>query len=150
MTVCTVGSEPWQGSLSDRILIAENRCAALFVSTVSPARSLCAGCRPPPLHGQGPRLACRAIPIAAPAPSSVQKIRLSSDGANQLNGSQNWRADGDGYVGLHLMQVPRRRAQQCDGLYGWKRALASIVERSHPDCRKPVRCSFCFNRVTGL
>jgi hypothetical protein len=96
VTVCTVGSEPWQGSLSDRILIAENRCAALFVSTVSPARSLCAGCRPPPLHGQGPRLACRAIPIAAPAPSSVQKIRLSSDGANQLNGSRNWWADGDG------------------------------------------------------
>jgi hypothetical protein len=49
--------------LSDRILIAENRCAALFVSTVSPARSLCAGCRPPPLHGQGPPS------IAAPAPS---------------------------------------------------------------------------------
>ena len=36
LTVCSVGSEPWQGSLSDRILIAENRCAALFVSTVSP------------------------------------------------------------------------------------------------------------------
>ncbi len=30
----------------DRILIAENRCA-LFVSTVSLAHSLCAGCRPP-------------------------------------------------------------------------------------------------------
>src|SRR6266487_3311131 len=28
VTVCTVGSEPWRGSLSDRILIAENRCAA--------------------------------------------------------------------------------------------------------------------------
>jgi hypothetical protein len=47
VTVCTVGSEPWRGSLSDRILIAENRCAALFVSTVSPARRLCAGYRPP-------------------------------------------------------------------------------------------------------
>ena len=32
----------------------------------------------------------------APAPSSLQKIRLSSDGANQLNGSRNWQADGDG------------------------------------------------------
>ena len=31
-----------------------------------------------------------------------ETIRLSSDGANQLNGSRNWRADGDGYVGLHL------------------------------------------------
>jgi hypothetical protein len=30
-----VGRQHWQGSLSDRILIAENRCAALFVSTVS-------------------------------------------------------------------------------------------------------------------
>ena len=39
VTVCTVGSEPWRGSLSDRILIAENRCAALFVSTVSPDRN---------------------------------------------------------------------------------------------------------------
>jgi hypothetical protein len=28
-------------------------------------------------------------------------------------------------------------------------ALARIVERSHPDCRKPVRRSFRFNRVTG-
>ena len=30
------GAQHWQGSLSDRILIAENRCADLFVSTVSP------------------------------------------------------------------------------------------------------------------
>ena len=30
--------------------------------------------------------------------SSLQKIRLSSDGANPLNGSRNWRADGDGCV----------------------------------------------------
>jgi len=30
-----VGSEPRRGSLSDRVLIGENRCAALFVSTVS-------------------------------------------------------------------------------------------------------------------
>jgi hypothetical protein len=32
----TVQGEHWRGSLSDRILIAENCCAALFVSTVSP------------------------------------------------------------------------------------------------------------------
>jgi nicotinate-nucleotide pyrophosphorylase len=32
VTVWTGGSEPWRGSLSDRILIAENRCAAFFVS----------------------------------------------------------------------------------------------------------------------
>jgi hypothetical protein len=41
------------------------------------------------------------------APSSLQNIRLSSDGANQLNASRNWRADGDGCDGLHLMQVSR-------------------------------------------
>ena len=45
--------------------------------------------------------------------------------------------------------VPSAAAQQCDGSHGWKRAPARIVERSHPDCRKPVRCSFRFNRVTG-
>jgi len=31
LTVCKVGSELWRGSLSDRVLIAENRCTALFV-----------------------------------------------------------------------------------------------------------------------
>jgi len=39
---------------------------------------------------------------------------------------------------LRLMQVSRR-AQGFNGLHGWKRALARIVERSHLDCRKPVR-----------
>jgi hypothetical protein len=48
------------------------------------------------------------------------------------------------------LQVPRRRAEGYDGLHGWKRAPAKIVERSHPDCRKPVRGSLRFNRVTGL
>src|SRR5262245_5256265 len=32
----------------------------------------------------------------------------------------------------------RATGQGCDGLHGWKRALARIVERSHPDCRKPL------------
>jgi hypothetical protein len=32
------------------------------------------------------------------APSLLQNIRLSSDGANPLNGSRNQRADGDGCV----------------------------------------------------
>ena len=39
--------------------------------------------------------------------SSLQKIRLSSDWANPLNGSRNGRADGDGCVGLQLMQELR-------------------------------------------
>jgi hypothetical protein len=34
------------------------------------------------------------------APSSLQNIRLNSDVANLLSRSQNWRADGDGCVGL--------------------------------------------------
>ena len=32
----TVQGEHWRGSLSDRVLIAENRCAAFFVSPMSP------------------------------------------------------------------------------------------------------------------
>jgi len=39
---------------------------------------------------------------------------------------------------------------RCDGLHGWKRALARIVKRSHLDWPKPVRCAFRFNRDTGL
>jgi transposase len=37
-----------------------------------------------------------------------ETIRLSSDGANPLNGSRNWRADGDGCVGLHHAGVAHR------------------------------------------
>jgi hypothetical protein len=36
-----------------------------------------------------------------------------------------------------------------DGLHGWKRAPARIVEQSHLDCRKPVRRFLRFNRVAG-
>jgi hypothetical protein len=60
--------------LSGRILIAENRCAALFVST-APEKS-------DPRHMMALRVAALSrahVPIiAAPAPSSLQKIRLSS------------------------------------------------------------------------
>ena len=49
-------------------------------------------------------------------------------------------------LGLHHAGVAGRRAQEFNGLHGWKRALVRIVERSHPDCRKPVPR---FNRVTG-
>jgi hypothetical protein len=48
---------------------------------------------------------------------SCKNIRLGSDGANPLRRVRNWLADGDGCIGLHLMQV------SCDGLHGWKRAL---------------------------
>jgi hypothetical protein len=47
----------------------------------------------------------RPFAFAPRRPSSLQNIRLSSD-------------------------VARRRAQQCDGSDGWKRAQARIVERS--------------------
>jgi len=38
---------------------------------------------------------------------SCKNIRLSSAGGNSLRRSRNWRADGDGCDGLHLMQVSR-------------------------------------------
>jgi hypothetical protein len=43
----------------------------------------------------------------APAPSLLQNIRLNSAGANQLNGSRNWRADGDGSSVCTLIRVSR-------------------------------------------
>ena len=54
-----------------------------------------------------------AAGIAAAAKSArscrqLQNIRLSADAANPLSRSRNWRADGDGCVDLHLMQVSRR------------------------------------------
>jgi hypothetical protein len=68
VTVCTVGSEPWRGSLSDRAI------------------QLPRSCRP------------------------LQNVRLSSDVPNPLRRSPNSWADGDGCVGLHLMQVSRAAA----------------------------------------
>ncbi len=38
---------------------------------------------------------------------SCKIIRLSADAANPLSRSRNSWADGDGWVGLHLMQVSR-------------------------------------------
>jgi hypothetical protein len=89
LTVCTVGSEHWRGSLSGRTLIAENRCAALFVSTVAPARSLCAGCRPPPLHGQGPPCSvgagCRlSMPPFHPRQLSHARTFIAAEHSSQL------------------------------------------------------------------
>jgi hypothetical protein len=71
------------------------------------------------------------------APSSLQNIRLSSAAGNSLRGSRNWRADGDGCVVF---------ACRCHGVLSCvtvrtvgSGALATIVERSHLDCRKPLR-----------
>jgi hypothetical protein len=52
--------------------------------------------------------------------------------ANLLSRSQNWRADGDGCVGLHLMQVSRRRAQGYDGCT--EASAVRIVAASISDC----------------
>ena len=140
---CTVGSEHWRGSLSDRILIAENRCTALFVSTVSPdsetAALQCgrpvdrATVHPPGYMAQGPPF----VPDA-PAPSSLQKIRLSSDGANQLNGSRNWQADGDGSSVCTLIRMSRGG--------GLKGVTGSQLA---PACRKALRHFLRFTRGTG-
>ena len=100
LTVQTVGSETGE-DLSDRILIAENRCAALFVSPVSPETRLgTAACASVGARYRFTRPG-RGRPSRA-SPSSLQKIRLSSDGDNPLNGIRNWWADGDGCDGLHL------------------------------------------------
>jgi hypothetical protein len=59
----------------------------------------------------------RSLPTRTYAPSSLQKIRLSSDGDNPLNGSRNWWADCDrhAFCRLHeciarLPQASRRQA----------------------------------------
>jgi hypothetical protein len=44
-----------------------------------------------------------------------KNIRPSADAVNPLSRSRNWRADGDGCVGSHLMQVSRRRVQGFNG-----------------------------------
>jgi len=44
-----------------------------------------------------PVVACPFRVPSRASPSSLQKIRLSSDGDNPLNGSRNWWADGDGW-----------------------------------------------------
>src|SRR5438132_464318 len=50
--------------------------------------------------------------ILTPVPGrmpTLQNICLSSDVANRLSWSHNWRADGDGCVGLRLLQMLRRQ-----------------------------------------
>jgi hypothetical protein len=109
--------------LSDRILIAENWCAALFVSTVLPdsetAALQCgravdrATVHPPGYMDKAPRLArCRLW--RTHAPSSLQNIRLSADVGNSLSSRNSW-ADGDGCVGARDADIARRRAQRCHG-----------------------------------
>jgi hypothetical protein len=78
-----------------------------------------------------------------------ETIRLSSDIANPLGRSRNWRADGGGCSAC-AMQVWRGGGLKGLTVDGWKRALARTVERSRLGCRKLLRRSFCFNRVTGL
>ena len=54
-------------------------------------------CDPTPmLDRPGVVSACNVQPLRTRAPSSLQKIRLSSDWANPLNGSRNGLAGGDG------------------------------------------------------
>jgi hypothetical protein len=81
-------------------------------------------CRPPPLHGQAPRLTrmgaqCNRTQCnRTHAPSSLQNIRLSSAAANPLNGSRNSWADGDGSSVCTLIRlVAPRRAQGCNGFH---------------------------------
>src|SRR5215469_2566215 len=45
-------------------------------------------------------------------------------------------------------RLARATGQRCDGLNGWKRALARIVARSRPDCRKPLAPLSSFRPVS--
>jgi hypothetical protein len=76
-------------------------------------------------------------PIAqvAPAPSSLQKIRLSSDVPNPLRKSRNWRADGDGSSICTLIRVSRGG--------GFKDVTGS---QSAPACQKAVAPLSSFHR----
>jgi len=51
----------------------------------------------PRFDGDGVINATSVTTPSRASPSSLQKIRLSSDGDNPLNGSRNWWADGDGW-----------------------------------------------------
>jgi hypothetical protein len=136
--------------LSDRVLIVENRCAAFSFSPVSSERrNEIATAAAPGVDRSCHRFTCSDNADPHPyldrppgsrvkrrksnrthAPSSLQNIRLSSYAANPLSRSRNWRADGDGCVGLHLMQVSRR-TQACNGLtVQGERWRASLSDRT--------------------
>ncbi len=92
VTVCTIGDEPWRGSLSDRILIAENRCTALFVSTGSPTRK--------PRRGSvGALLGARADCISAEQP--VEYLEPTVDFHRQHDGHA-----ADGPLMVRLRRCP--------------------------------------------
>jgi hypothetical protein len=60
-------SEPWRGSLSDCILIAANRCTALFVSPESPETRIGTA-------------ACASVgACSVPDPADAESIRLGAD-----------------------------------------------------------------------
>ena len=86
--------------LSDRVLKPLNCQAALTTDPRDRASDRCSVCLlstpPPMLEGRGAIWRQRKTRMRAP--SSLQKIRLSSDWANLLNRSRNGRADGDGCV----------------------------------------------------
>jgi hypothetical protein len=66
-------AQHWQGSLSDRMLIAENRCADLFVSTVSPETRIgTAACASVGARYRFTAPRCPQLPIAARTSVSAQ------------------------------------------------------------------------------
>ena len=72
---------------------------------------------------------------------SCKNIRLSSAGGNSLRRSRNWRADGDGCVGLHLMQVSRRRAQGFNGFHRQRLIAKKPLRRFLRFTVAPTLCS---------
>src|SRR2546430_497408 len=81
---------------------------------------------PPPL-----RSSHRLAPHARPhSPSSLQNICLSSDVANRLSWSHNWRAVGDRCVVLRLLQMLRRqRGSRVYRLHGRRRSFSILIRR---------------------
>jgi hypothetical protein len=82
------------------------------------------------------------LPKSACSCRQLQNIRLSSDVPNPWNRSRNYQADGDGCVGFRL-QVPRRRAQGCNGFHG-QRLIAK--KRRTAFFVSPVAPTFCSAR----
>jgi hypothetical protein len=96
--------------LSDRILIAENGCAALFVSTVvSPARSLCADVDRPPYMAKAPvsrveredplfhtltECPVIALPVGPSVQLTIKAMNARCSWASLAGGLAQWRARG--------------------------------------------------------
>jgi hypothetical protein len=125
-------SEPRQGPLSDCVLMAANRCAALFVSPVAPDFEIrngtavrAPGVDVPPFHPSGymdkapvSRVERRRAAAPAIARMHLHRCRRSVSAQMCLTIEQESElAGGWGRMRRFSLQVPRRRAQGCNGFH---------------------------------